>query len=277
MTERSDTPRTVIEMLRDPEYMKLMTRDQLIEQVCRHWIRRDELERDLAAREAELAALKAAGAGDEIVRELKVRARGLRGPMAECMTKAAARIVSDAEKLAAREEELAAKDATIERLLMDSEAAHAHITALRDDRLRLQQALYFWMPSIAGEETPAGERAAKDAFLLISLDLKDEPSAYELGWIVMDSEAKLLRDERNLAEQRAEAAERKAEESARDAARYRFIRDDDNWQDDAPDTATWDNLGELSMAEFDAAVDKKMSAAYWEKNPIQAAIEAEGA
>lgn len=75
---------------------------------------------------------------------------------------------------------------------------------------------------------------------------------------------------------RAEAAERKAEESARDAARYRFIRDDDNWQDDAPDTATWDNLGELSMAEFDAAVDKKMSAAYWEKNPIQAAIAAKG-
>ena len=69
---------------------------------------------------------------------------------------------------------------------------------------------------------------------------------------------------------------RKAEESARDAARYRFIRDDDNWQDDAPDTATWDNLGELSMAEFDAAVDKKMSAAYWEKNPIQAAIAAKG-
>lgn len=76
--------------------------------------------------------------------------------------------------------------------------------------------------------------------------------------------------------ERAEAAERKAEESARDAARYRFIRDDDNWQDDAPDTATWDNLGELSMAEFDAAVDKKMSAAYWEKNPIQAAIAAKG-
>lgn len=80
----------------------------------------------------------------------------------------------------------------------------------------------------------------------------------------------------NEMKQRAEAAERKAEESARDAARYRFIRDDDNWQDDAPDTATWDNLGELSMAEFDAAVDKKMSAAYWEKNPIQAAIAAKG-
>ena len=132
----------------------------------------------------------------------------------------------------------------VERLLLDSEAAHANLTALRDDRRKLQKALAFWMPCIASEDTPAGRRVAEEAFLLVGIPTEDdEPNAQELGWIVMDSEAKLLRAERT-------AAEAQAEKNAKDAERYRWLRDkgDATWQPMA------DRLSE-GAAGIDAAID----------------------
>lgn len=41
-----------------------------------------------------------------------------------------------------------------------------------------------------------------------------------------------------------------------DAARYRFLRNEDNWCDD---TRTWVELGALTMTEFDEFVDAKIS------------------
>lgn len=44
----------------------------------------------------------------------------------------------------------------------------------------------------------------------------------------------------------------------RDARRYRFLRDVDNWGEDSGE-ASWEALGESSMSEFDALVDLRMS------------------
>lgn len=46
----------------------------------------------------------------------------------------------------------------------------------------------------------------------------------------------------------------------RDAQRYRFLRDKDAFGDDGePGLATWDDLIELDMNEFDAAIDARMA------------------
>ncbi|EPS0644766.1 hypothetical protein ACVBEK_003562 [Cronobacter malonaticus] len=46
----------------------------------------------------------------------------------------------------------------------------------------------------------------------------------------------------------------------RDAQRYRFLRDKDAFGDDGePGLATWDDLTELDMNEFDAAIDARMA------------------
>jgi hypothetical protein len=55
--------------------------------------------------------------------------------------------------------------------------------------------------------------------------------------------------------ERATQAERERDEARKDAGLYQFLRDDDNWCDDGP--LTWEALGELSGAEFDAFVDAK--------------------
>lgn len=115
-------------------------------------------------------------------------------------------------ELAAAQEARQAAEDQVERMLLDSEAAHANLTALRDDRRKLQKALAFWMPCIAGEETPAGQRVAAEAHLLVGMPVEDdEPNAQELGWIVMDSEAKLLREERAEAEALAESYRQREE------------------------------------------------------------------
>jgi hypothetical protein len=45
-------------------------------------------------------------------------------------------------------------------------------------------------------------------------------------------------------------------ELQKDAARYRWLRDDDNWGDDADHR--WEMLGEKSCKDFDAAIDAAM-------------------
>lgn len=64
-----------------------------------------------------------------------------------------------------------------------AEQAEARAEANEKDARRLRQALYFWLPSIAGGPHPAQERAAQDSVLLIGDGLADEKSAHELGWI----------------------------------------------------------------------------------------------
>lgn len=44
----------------------------------------------------------------------------------------------------------------------------------------------------------------------------------------------------------------------RDAERYRFLRDEDNWGDDSGDD-TWEILGESSMSAFDEIVDSRLA------------------
>ena len=42
----------------------------------------------------------------------------------------------------------------------------------------------------------------------------------------------------------------------KDAERYRFLRDDENWGEDAGDE--WGALGEVSADEFDKIIDEKI-------------------
>lgn len=44
----------------------------------------------------------------------------------------------------------------------------------------------------------------------------------------------------------------------RDADRYRYLRDEDNWGDDC-DPVSWEVLGEAHAGEFDAIVDARMA------------------
>jgi hypothetical protein len=61
----------------------------------------------------------------------------------------------------------------LEREIGESEA---RVTAL-------QRALMFWMPTIAGNGTEAGERAAEDSYLLVCYPGSLEKSAEDLGWV----------------------------------------------------------------------------------------------
>ena len=49
-------------------------------------------------------------------------------------------------------------------------------------------------------------------------------------------------------------------DAIRDAERYRFLRDEENWVDDDPDFAIrpWETLGESSGKEFDSTIDSYM-------------------
>ncbi len=47
------------------------------------------------------------------------------------------------------------------------------------------------------------------------------------------------------------------EELLRDAKRYRFLREEDNWGDDS-EQPDWDTLGEATTLAFDAYVDQRM-------------------
>ncbi len=44
----------------------------------------------------------------------------------------------------------------------------------------------------------------------------------------------------------------------RDAKRYRFLRDEDNWGQDTEELS-WHSLGEATLGEFDLIVDEKMN------------------
>lgn len=50
------------------------------------------------------------------------------------------------------------------------------------------------------------------------------------------------------------------EESQRDAERYRFLRDTDNWGEDSGNLA-WDALTDASVSEFDKIIDTRMGLA----------------
>ncbi len=86
-------------------------------------------------------------------------------------------------------------------------------------------------------------------------ELQDECTA--LRERLAEAESKLDYPHKEIAElqQRATQAERERDEARKDAGLYQFLRDDDNWCDDGP--LTWEALGELSGAEFDAFVDAK--------------------
>lgn len=47
-------------------------------------------------------------------------------------------------------------------------------------------------------------------------------------------------------------------ELERDAKRYRFLRDEDNWGEDSGDDC-WGSLAEAHAGEFDAVVDSRMA------------------
>jgi hypothetical protein len=49
--------------------------------------------------------------------------------------------------------------------------------------------------------------------------------------------------------------EKQLKELKRDAERYRFLRDEENW---GVDENEWETLGELTFDEFDVFVDEKM-------------------
>lgn len=86
------------------------------------------------------------------------------------------------------------------------------------------------------------------------------------GWHAMDCPSEIvgdLRGERD--ELRAEC-----ELLRRDAERYRFLRDEDNWGEDSGDDC-WARLGESHAGEFDAIVDKRMKAQQTHNDRIQRA------
>jgi len=91
------------------------------------------------------------------------------------------------------------------------------IQSERDHITRLQVALAFWMPSIAGEDSPDGARAAQDAMLLYGLDKDEEPDRY--GNRARDQLATVLADKVFLTIGH--------EELRRDAERYRWLRSRD--------------------------------------------------
>jgi hypothetical protein len=56
---------------------------------------------------------------------------------------------------------------------LQARAASPRVTATNDDRVlirELQKALFYWMPSIAGPDSPAGIKAAEHSYLLFGLD-----------------------------------------------------------------------------------------------------------
>jgi hypothetical protein len=65
----------------------------------------------------------------------------------------------------------------------------------------------------------------------------------------------------NICEYEEEIAEltAKLEKAEADAARYRFLRDEDNWGEDSGDDS-WEMLGESHGEMFDGIVDSRMKA-----------------
>ena len=69
-----------------------------------------------------------------------------------------------------------------------------------------------------------------------------------------------------------------AEPVARDAIRYRFLRDKDAFgEDNAPGLASWDDLAELDTGDFDSAVDARIKASdvplYTRPQPAPVAVD----
>lgn len=100
----------------------------------------------------------------------------------------------------------------------------------------LQKALFYWMPRIAGEDSPAGQKAAEHAYLLIGLDDNltecwGDQILHYVG-IMNRQQEKLelvLRDAG--CEDEADHLEfiEKLADCSADADRYRFLRDDNDW------------------------------------------------
>jgi len=56
---------------------------------------------------------------------------------------------------------------------------------LRRQVQRLQIALNFWMPGVPVDDPEIAKRAAEDAHLLAGLDVPNERSAEEIGWLAL--------------------------------------------------------------------------------------------
>jgi len=68
-------------------------------------------------------------------------------------------------------------------LKADLAALREQVAEERDLVEKLQRALMFWMPAIAGSGTEAGERAAADAYLLVGYAGPFEKSAEDRKWV----------------------------------------------------------------------------------------------
>lgn len=69
------------------------------------------------------------------------------------------------------------------QLERENAALREQVAEERDLVEKLQRALMFWMPAIAGSGTEAGERAAADAYLLVGYAGPFEKSAEDRKWV----------------------------------------------------------------------------------------------
>ena len=126
--------------------------------------------------------------------------------------------LADKARAESSPEALASERAANARLTEENEA-HERVIA------RLQSAVAFWMPAIAGEEGPDSDRAAEDAMLLYGL-AEDATDCYGDRM-----RAEFERVRACNAQGDALVIEMRAEIDALKPAanRYRFIRDDGDW------------------------------------------------
>jgi hypothetical protein len=118
-------------------------------------------------------------APEEIIREMREAALVLRDEW----DPEAYQIYGWADALEAAVQE---QDAKVERLHSDLETAERALDAQTDFRKeieRLQEALFFWLPSVSEDGTDRDERAARDRYLLAGYkgDLTD--TAESRGWL----------------------------------------------------------------------------------------------
>lgn len=76
-------------------------------------------------------------------------------------------------------------EASLLRLAHGNRRLHSELQAERDDRLKLQGALRFWLPQVPLQACEMADRAAADAWLLSGHEaLPREATAEARGWIV---------------------------------------------------------------------------------------------
>lgn len=107
-------------------------------------------------------------------------------------------------------------------------------------------------------EPPARKTLTDDELLVVGVNLLKAISAHAYpDWHPADCPSEIVGDLRGLCDE----LKTECESLRKDAERYRFLRDEDNWGDDSVSTeetdgSRWGILGELHAGEFDTFVDK---------------------